>query len=136
MKFWPSYSKNTAHSPCSLGNLQLISACQNHQAVQKSLICIYNVWEKQCKVPSGPKLTWPALNTTKKRQETCFQVCNDRLQVFLKLQAFRPSLLMVGNLVCVVILCLICMRCDKVCPQYRVFQTPPSSTKTMWTSRE
>ena len=40
--------------------------------------------------------------------------------VFQVFQLFRLSLLIVGNLVCLVMLCLISMRRDKVCPQYRV----------------
>ena len=35
-------------------------------------------------------------------------------------QLFRPFLLMVGNPLCLVMLCLISARRDKVCPQYRV----------------
>ena len=34
---------------------------------------------------------------------------------------FGLSLHIVGNLLCLVLLCLICMRCDKVCPLYCVW---------------
>jgi hypothetical protein len=52
--------------------------------------------------------------------------------VFQVARLFRPFLLIVGNLLCLVLLCLISARRDKVCPQYRVrnwsctntFQTP------------
>jgi len=51
------------------------------------------------------------------------------------------SLLVVGNLLCLVLLCLISARRDKVCPQYRARNwdnTNPlqSTQKTIWTSRE
>jgi len=35
--------------------------------------------------------------------------------------SFGLSLHIVGNLPCLVLLCLICMRCDKVCPLYCVW---------------
>ena len=40
--------------------------------------------------------------------------------VFQVARLFRPFLLIVGNLLCLVLLCLISARRDKVCPQYRV----------------
>ena len=41
--------------------------------------------------------------------------------VFQKFQLFGLSLHMLGNLLCLVMLCQKSMRRDKVCPQYRVF---------------
>lgn len=51
-------------------------------------------------------------------------------------QLFRLFLLIVGNLLCLVMLCLISARRDKVCPLYRVFQTWKMATKTIWVSGE
>lgn len=43
-------------------------------------------------------------------------------------QLFRLSLLIVGNLVCLVLLCLISARRDKVCPLYRVWNWTDTNT--------
>jgi len=57
--------------------------------------------------------------------------------VFQVFQVFGLSLLVVGNPVCLVLLCLIPARRDKVCPLYRVRNwSDTNTTKTIWDRRE
>ena len=127
--------KEYCSQPFHLGHLAADLSLPNHQAGQKTLICIQKVCygggpgEKQGQSPQWPQahLACPhySIKAPPTAQETCFQDCNDRLQGFLKSldsPTFRISLLTVGNPVCLVMLCLISARRDKVCPLYRVFK--------------
>jgi hypothetical protein len=61
--------------------------------------------------------TFPLVHTIA-HIEVCSPTRSERLETIFQL--FRLFLLMVGNPSCLVLLCLIFTRRDKVCPQYRV----------------